>query len=101
MRGDPGHGQLLGHIPPPSTAHQREVRVLAGGLEPRPQVLAVGRGDLLAFHRPGDCVQTVEGDLLPVDGGPAYEGLGTSSSSRGRQSARTRMLTQLVVTRLS
>ena len=34
----------------------------------------VSRGNLAALHLPGDGVQVVEGDLLPVDIQPAYDG---------------------------
>jgi len=37
-------------------------------------MLPVGRSDLAALDLPGDRVQVVEGDLLPVDIQPAYDG---------------------------
>src|SRR5216683_2900209 len=76
MRRDAGRGQLLGDIPPPGAPLDRERDVLAA-VEPRqpgPQVLPVRRADLAAPHLPGAGVEIVEGDLLPVDIQPAYDG---------------------------
>ena len=74
--GDPGRGQLLGHIPPARAPLQRERDVITAGepRQPGPQVHPVGRGDLAAPHLPGHGVEVVEGDLLPVDIQPAYDG---------------------------
>jgi hypothetical protein len=75
-RRDPGRGQLLGDVPPPGAPLDRERDVLAA-VEPRqpgPQVRPVGRGDLAAAHLPGAGVEVVEGDLLPVNIQPAYDG---------------------------
>ena len=104
MRADPGRRQLFGDIPPPGAPLHREVRVLAAGeppRQPRGQVRPVRRGDLPTLQLAGGGVEIVEGDLLPVNVQPAYDGHRDSSSSRGRASARTRMLTQTIVTRLS
>jgi hypothetical protein len=76
MRGDPGSGQLLGHIPPARAPLQRERDVITAGepRQPGTQVLPVGRGDLPAAHLRGHGVEVVEGDLFPVDIQPAYDG---------------------------
>jgi hypothetical protein len=73
---DPGRGQLLRDVPPPGTSLDRERGVIAAGEpgQPGPQVLPVGRGDLAAAHLPGLGVEVVEGDLLPVNIQPAYDG---------------------------
>lgn len=42
--------------------------------QPGPQVRPVSRGDLAAPDLPGHGVQIVEGQLLPVDIQPAYDG---------------------------
>src|SRR5229473_1062900 len=76
MRRDAGRGQLLGDIPPPGAPLDRERDVIAA-VEPRqpgPQVRPVSRADLAAPHLPGHGVEIVEGDLLPVDIQPAYDG---------------------------
>jgi hypothetical protein len=76
MRRDTGRGQLLGDIPPPGAPLGRERDVITA-VEPRQpgaQVLPAGRGDLAAPHLPGHGVEVVEGDLLPVDIQPAYDG---------------------------
>ena len=76
MHRDAGRGQLLGDIPPPRARLQRERDILAAGEpgQPGAQVRPVGRGDLAAAHLPGPGVEVVEGDLLPVDIQPAYDG---------------------------
>jgi hypothetical protein len=76
VRRDAGCGQLLGDIPPPGAALGRERDVIAAGEpgQPGPQVLPVRRGDLAPAHLPGAGVEVVEGDLLPVDIQPAYDG---------------------------
>ena len=76
MHRDPGRGQLLGDVPPPGASLDRERGILAAGepRQPGPQVLPVGRGDLAAPHLAGLGVGVVEGDLLPVDIQPAYDG---------------------------
>ena len=56
--------------PPPRTRRRRSRRTAPA----RPQVRPVGRGDLAALHLPGHCVEIVEGQLLPVDIQPAYDG---------------------------
>ena len=76
MRRDPGRGQLRSDIPPPGAPFHRERDVVPAGepRQPGPQVLPVGRGDLAAPDLPGHGVEIVEGDLLPVDVEPAYDG---------------------------
>ena len=56
--------------PRPRTRHPRGRRTG----QPGPQVRPVSRGDLAAPHLPGAGVEVVEGDLLPVDIQPAYDG---------------------------
>ena len=76
MRGDPGRGQLLGDIPPPGAPLHRERDVVTASepRQPSPQVHPVSRGDLAALYLPGHRVEIVEGQLLPVDIQPAYDG---------------------------
>jgi hypothetical protein len=76
VRRDPGRGQFPGDVPPPGAPLDRERDVLAAGEpgQPGPQVLPVSRADLAALHLPGAGVEVVEGDLLPVDIQPAYDG---------------------------
>jgi hypothetical protein len=76
IRGEPGRGQLLGDIPPPPASLHRERDVIAASKprQPAAQVRPVGRGDLAAPHPPGHGVEIVEGQLLPVDIQPAYDG---------------------------
>src|SRR6516164_2894831 len=76
MRRDPGRGQLPGDIPPPGAPLHRERDAIAAAEpgQPGPQVHPVGRADLPALHLPGLGVEVVEGDLLPVDIQPAYDG---------------------------
>jgi hypothetical protein len=73
---DTGRGQLLGDIPPPGASLDRERDVAPAGeaRQPGAQVLPVGRADLAAPYLPGAGVEVVEGDLLPVDIQPAYDG---------------------------
>src|SRR6266849_5471006 len=54
----------------PSTANATSSRPLNRASQARP----VGRADLAAPHLPGAGVEVVEGDLLPVDIQPAYDG---------------------------
>jgi hypothetical protein len=76
MRRDAGRGQLLGDIPPPGALLGSERDVIAAGepRQPGAQVLSVGQADLAALQLPGLGVEVVEGDLLPVDIQPAYDG---------------------------
>ena len=76
MRRDAGEGQLLGDVPPAGAPLQRERGVVAAGepRQPRAQVRAVSRGDLAPLDLPGHGVEIVEGELLPVDIQPAYDG---------------------------
>ena len=76
MRRGAGRGQLLADIPPPGAPLDCERDVLPAGEpgQPGPQVRPVGRGDLAAPHLPGLGVEVVEGDLLPMDIQPAYDG---------------------------
>jgi hypothetical protein len=73
---DAGRGQFLGDIPPPGAPldRERDVTAAAEPGQPGPQVLPVSRGDLAALHLPGHGAGVVEGDLLPVDIQPAYDG---------------------------
>src|SRR5437773_524542 len=76
MHRDPDHGQLLGDIPPPGAPLHRERDIIAAGEpgQPGPQVLPVRRSDLPAAYLSRHGVEVVEGDLLPVDIQPAYDG---------------------------
>jgi hypothetical protein len=76
VRRDARRGQLLGDVPPPGAPLDRDRDVLAAGEpgQPGPQARPVGRGDLTAAHLPGHGVEVVEGDLLPVNIQPAYDG---------------------------
>jgi hypothetical protein len=76
MRGNPGRSQLLGDIPPPGAPFHSERDVVAAGepRQPGPQVCPAGRGDLAAPHLPCHGVEIVEGQLLPVNIQPAYDG---------------------------
>jgi hypothetical protein len=76
VRRDPGRGQLLGDVPPPGAPLHRERDALTPGepRQPAAQVLTVGRGDLAPLHLPGHGVEVVEGQLLPVDVQPSYDG---------------------------
>ena len=76
MRRNAGRGQLLHDIPPPRAPLDRERHILTTSepAQPGPQVLPVRRADLPALHLPGHGVEVVEGDLLPVDIQPAYDG---------------------------
>ena len=102
MRRDAGRGQLLGDIPPPGAPLHRERDVLAAGepRQPGPQVLPVGRGDLAAPHLPGHGVEIVEGDLLPVDIQPAYDGHRDLLKLRRGARAPCEMPTRSIVTRV-
>jgi hypothetical protein len=76
VRRNASGGQFPGDIPPPGAPLHRE-RDVAAAREPRQpgaQMLPVGRGDLAAFDLPGHGVEIVEGQLLPVDIQPAYDG---------------------------
>jgi len=104
VRGDPGRGQLLGHIPPPGAPLHRERGIPAAGEpgQPGPQMRPVGRGDLPAPHLPGDRVQVVEGDLLPVDIQPAYDRhRDLLTLPRAPRRPYAKLVTQPIVTRLS
>ena len=72
----PGRGHLLGDVPPPGAPLERERDVVAPGEpgQPRPQVLPVRGRDLPARHLPRHGVEVVEGQLLPVNIQPAYDG---------------------------
>jgi hypothetical protein len=77
QRGNPRPLQLLHHEQPPRAAFHRERHILAAGeplLQPRPQHVPAGRTDPAPPHLPGDGVQVVECDLLPVDVKPSYDG---------------------------
>jgi len=76
VRRGAGRGQLLADIPPPGAPLDCERDVLPAGEpgQPGPQVRPVSRGDLAAPHLPGLGVEVVEGDLLPMNIQPAYDG---------------------------
>ena len=103
MRGDPGHGQFLSHIPPPGAPLHGEVHVLAGepARQPCGQMLTIGRRDLPAPHLPRGSVEIVEGDLLPVNVQPAYDGhrdlltLPRAQQAPARECAYTEIITRL------
>jgi hypothetical protein len=104
MRGDPGRGQLLGDIPPPGTPLYRERHLVTAGEpgQPGPHVRPVRRGDLPALDLPGHGVETVEGDLLPVNIQPAYDRhRDLLTLPRAPQAPHTRMANESIVTRLS
>ncbi len=104
MRRDPGRGQFSRDIPPPSTPLHRERNIVTAGepRQPGPQMLPVGRGDLAPFDLPGHRVHVVEGDLLPVDIQPAYDGhRDLLKLPRALPGARTRIASEPIVTRLS
>ena len=102
MRRDPGRGQLLGDIPPPGAPLDRERDILAAGEpgQPGPQVRPVGRGDLAAAHLPGRGVEIVEGDLLPVDIQPAYDGHQDLLKLRRGARAPCQLPTRSILTRV-
>jgi hypothetical protein len=104
MRGASGRGQLPGGIPPPGAPLQRERDIVTAGepRQPGPQVNAVNRGDLAAPDLPGHGAGTVEGQLLPVDIQPAYDGhRDPPQAPQGAQAPVRELLTQLIVTPLS
>ena len=103
MRGDPGRGQFLSDIPPPGAPLHREVRVLAGepARQPRCQMLPVRRGDLPAPHLPRRGVEIVEGDLLPVNVQPAYDGHRDLLTLPGRSTRPHANVLTGIITRLS
>ena len=94
MRRDAGEGQLLGDVPPAGAPLQRERGVVAVGepRQPGPQMRAVSRGDLAPLDLPGHGVEIVEGQLLPVDIQPAYDGhRDLLKLPQGAQAPRTRI----------
>src|SRR5690348_11276352 len=104
MRGDPGRGQLLGHIPPArAPLHRERGTVMAGEPgQPGPHMLPAGRGDLAPLDLPGHGVQIVEGDLLPVDIQPAYDRhRDLLTLPRAPRRPHAKLVTQPIVTRLS
>jgi len=104
MRPDAGRGQLPGDVPPAGTALQRERGIVPAGEpgQPGPQVRPVGRGDLAPPDLPGGGVQIVEGDLLPVNVEPAYDGhRDLLKLPRAHQRPARGLPTRLIVTRLS
>ena len=104
VRGEPRGGQLFGDIPPPGAPFHRERRLATVGEpgQPGPQVLPVGRGDLAALDLPGHGVQVVEGDLLPVDIQPAYDGhRDLLTLPRAPKRPHAKLVDQPIVTRLS
>jgi hypothetical protein len=104
MRGNAGPGQLLSDVPPPGAPLQRERDVPAAGepRQPSPQVQAVSRRDLAAPDLPGHGVEIVEGQLLPVNIQPAYDGhRDLLKLPRAPQAPACELPMQLIVTRLS
>jgi len=102
MRLDAGRGQLLGHVPPSGAPLDRERGILAAGEpgQPAAQVRPVGRADLAALHLPGPGVQVVEGDLLPVDIQPAYDGHRDLPTLRGARTPPPELPTRSILTRV-
>src|SRR5580693_413236 len=102
MRRDPGRGQLLGDIPPSGAPlhRERDVIAAAGPGQPGPQVQPVGRADLPALHLPGLGVEVVEGDLLPVDIQPAYDGHRDLLMLPGAYTPHANLPTRPIVTRI-
>jgi len=76
QRSDPRSLQLLHHEQPPRAALHRERHILKAvePLQPGPQHGPAGRIDPAPPHLPGHGVQIVEGDLLPVNVKPSYDG---------------------------
>jgi hypothetical protein len=102
VRRDPGRGQLLGDVPPPGAPLDRERDVLTAREpgQPGPQVLPVGRADLAAAYLPGLGVEVVEGDLLPVDIQPAYDGhSGPPQAPKGAHARPMRIAYASILTR--
>src|SRR5215471_8852043 len=102
MRGDPGRGQFLGDIPPARASLHRERDVIAAAEPDQPgaQVQPVGRADLPALHLPGAGAGVVEGDLLPVDIQPAYDGHRDLLMLRGAYTPHANLPTRPIVTRI-
>src|SRR5215216_2385953 len=74
VRLNPRPRELLDHIPPAGAALQRERGLPAGELlQPHPQVLTVGRGELAALALAAVAVDPVEGDLAAVHVKPTYD----------------------------
>ena len=77
QRGNPRPLQLLHHEQPPRAALDRETHILTAGeplLQPPAQRRPAGRLDPAPPHVSGHGVQIVEGDLLPVNVKPSYDG---------------------------
>jgi hypothetical protein len=102
MHRDAGRAQLPGNITPPGARLHRERHVIAAGEpgQPGPQVHPVSRADLAAAHLPGARVKVVEGDLLPVDIQPAYDGHRDLLKLRRGARAPPDMPTRSIVTRV-
>ena len=64
-------------------------------------MLTIGRRDLAAPHLPRGSVEIVEGDLLPVNVQPAYDGHQDLLTLPRAHSARTRIANTVIITRLS
>jgi len=102
MRRDAGRGQLLRDVPPPGAPLDRERDIIAA-VEPRQpgaQVQPVSRADLAALHLPGFGVEVVEGDLLPVDIQPAYDGHRDLLTLRGAHTPPRELPTRSILTRV-
>jgi hypothetical protein len=102
MRCDTGRGQLLDDIPPPCAPLGRERDVISASepRQPGTQMRSVGRGDLAAPNLPGHGVEIVEGQLLPVDIQPAYDGHRDLLKLRRGASAPCQLPTRSIVTRV-
>jgi hypothetical protein len=97
MRAHPRRRQLLRDVPPPGAPLHRELDlapvlpITEPTRQPRGELASVSGRDLPHRHLPGLGVQIVEGDLLPVNVQPAYDGHqgpphapGTSHDAPGR-----------------
>src|SRR5262249_17055739 len=94
----------LGDIPPPGASLECERDLATAGepAQPGPHVLPVGRADLAALDLPSHGVQIVEGDLLPVDIQPAYDGhRDLLTLPRASKRPHAKLVTQPIVKRLS
>ena len=77
MRAHPGRGQLLGDITPPGAPLERQMRLRLPGQmpgQPAGQMRPIRRRDPAPLQLTGVGVDTVEGDLLPMDVQSSYDG---------------------------
>jgi hypothetical protein len=73
----PGMGQLLGDITPPGAALECQMHLGPAGhvpCQPVGQLRPIGRGDPAPLQLTSVGVETVEGDLLPMDVQSSYDG---------------------------